>query len=390
MTILKTIPISFDGCIQMTKVKFADLRPSALGIEGCISEAVSRVISSGVYIGGSEVDRFEESFGRYVGGVFCAGVGNGLDAITLCLRALDVGVGDEVIVPANTYIATWMAISRVGATIIPVEPRVRDAQLDVEKLEQQISDKTKCIIVVHLYGHITDMASVLAIANKYGLRVIEDAAQAHGAKYRGDMVGSFPSDAVAWSFYPGKNLGAFGDAGAVTSRSQQLINRLKTLRNYGSSVKYENIEIGYNSRLDPLQAAILTVKLRSLDGWNSRRRCIADYYDTMLGNCPLRVLKPSHDVTSAYHLYPICVAPDDRDSLQKYLENLGIETLVHYPIPPHKQMAYRDSMPDATFRITEDLCQQMISLPIGPHLSDLEVDYVVSSIKSYYDNLGNK
>ncbi|MBC7489481.1 MAG: DegT/DnrJ/EryC1/StrS family aminotransferase, partial [Glaciimonas sp.] len=322
---------------------------------------------SGWFIGGPEVDQFEAEYASYCGTTYAIGVANGLDALHLTLRAMNVGPGDEVIVPSNTYIATWLAVSQCGATPVPVEPDARTYNIDPNLLEAAITPRTKVILPVHLYGQPADMDPILAIARKHSLRVLEDGAQAHGARYKGQRLGGH-GDAVAWSFYPGKNLGAMGDGGAITTNDAQLADRIRVLRNYGSRVKYVNEIQGYNSRLDPLQAAILSVKLVHLDEWNARRNAIAVRYQQDLVGCGFTLPFVPYWAEPAWHLY--VVLNPHRDALQKALNNTGIGTLIHYPIPPHLQGAYAAlEFGKGTFPIAERIHNEVLSLPISPSMT---------------------
>jgi dTDP-4-amino-4,6-dideoxygalactose transaminase len=292
---------------------------------------------------------------------------------------MDVGQGDEVIVPSNTYIATWLAVSQCGATPVPVEPDVRTYNIDPALIEAAITPRTKVILPVHLYGQPADMEPVLTIARKYGLRVLEDGAQAHGARYKGQRLGAH-GDAVAWSFYPGKNLGAMGDGGAVTTNDAQLADRIRVLRNYGSRVKYVNEVQGYNSRLDPMQAAILRVKLAYLDEWNARRSAIAARYQQGLTGFGLTLPHVPDWAEPAWHLY--VVQHPERDGLQKQMGDAGVGTLIHYPIPPHLQQAYASAgYEQGQFPIAEKIANQCLSLPMGPHLAIEQIPYVVETAK---------
>ena len=318
-------------------ISFLDLKSPYLELKQEIDLAIDRVVSSGVFIGGTEVERFEGNFASYCGAKYSIGVGNGLDALHLALRAMEVGPGHEVIVPSNTYIATWLAVSQCGATVVPVEPNAQTYNIEPSLIEAAITPRTKVILPVHLYGQPADMDPILSIARKHQLRVLEDGAQAHGARYKGHRIGGH-GDAVAWSFYPGKNLGAMGDAGAITTNDAKLADRIQSLRNYGSRVKYVNEVQGFNSRLDPLQAAILNVKLAYLDLWNDRRTTIADLYLSGLSQCGLGLPHVLAEVNSAWHLFVI--KSKHRDQLQKYLYDCGVSTLIHYPLPPFSQNAY--------------------------------------------------
>jgi len=362
------------------KVPFLNLQAAYLELESEIKEATNRVLSSGWYILGSEVEAFEQEFSNYCQAEYCIGVANGLDALILALRAMDIGPGDEIIVPSNTYIATWLAVSHCGAIPVPVEPNGKSYNIDPTLIESAIGEKTKAIIPVHLYGQPADLDPILEIAKKHDLYVLEDAAQCHGAKYKGKRIGSH-GDAVAWSFYPGKNLGALGDGGAVTSNNPEIADKIRILRNYGSEKKYYNQVIGYNSRLDPIQASVLRVKLKYLDEWNQRRVKIAEKYLSNIRCNEITLPFVKDDCNSVWHLFAIL--HNDRDSFQDFFTNKSISTVVHYPIPPHKQKAYREYCFDKyDLHYTEVLSRQLVSLPIGPHLSDDEVEYVTELINS--------
>lgn len=360
-------------------IPFLDLGAAYRELQTDIDAAVARTLASGYYIGGPEVDAFEDEFAVYCGTNHAIGLANGLDALHLVLRAMDVGPGDEVIVPSNTYIATWLAVSQCGATPVPVEPDARTYNIDPALIEAAITPRTKVILPVHLYGQPADMDPILAIARKHGLRVLEDGAQAHGARYKGKRLGSH-GDAVAWSFYPGKNLGAMGDGGAVTTNDAQLADRLRVLRNYGSRVKYVNEVQGYNSRLDPLQAAILRVKLPHLDEWNARRSAIAARYQEGLAGCGLTLPHVPDWAEPAWHLY--IVQHPQRDAFQKVLAELDVSTLIHYPIPPHLQAAYSQAgwLKD-DFPLAERMANQVLSLPIGPHLRSDEAENILMIVQ---------
>lgn len=363
------------------QIPFLNLEASYRELREELDAAVSRVLSSGWYILGDEVEQFEDEFARYCGAKHCIGVGNGLEALHLILRAYQIGPGDEVIVPANTYIATWLAISYAGATPVPVEPDPNTFNLDPSRIEAKITSRTRAILPVHLYGRIADMPEIVALGEHYGLKVIEDAAQAHGARLNGVRAGSL-GDAAGFSFYPGKNLGAFGDAGAVTTDDDELAQKIRLLRNYGSKEKYVNDVKGYNSRLDPIQAACLRVKLRYLDDWNERRATTATYYSRQLSQFD-SLLLPSTERSSlpSWHLYVVRI--QRRNDFSKYLSENGIATLVHYPIPPHRSSAYRDEMQNECLPITERLADEVVSLPIGPHLEPEERSRVVEVILQF-------
>lgn len=317
---------------------------------------------------------------NFCGATECVGLANGLDALHLALRAMDVGPGDEVIVPSNTYIATWLAVNQCGATIVPVEPDARTYNIDPALIEAAITPRTKVILPVHLYGQPADLDPILAIARKYGLRVLEDGAQAHGARYKGKRIGAH-GDVVAWSFYPGKNLGAIGDGGAITTDDPVLADRIRVLRNYGSRVKYVNELQGYNSRLDPLQAAILRAKLVHLDEWNSRRSAIASHYLEQLRDSDLELPFVPEWATPAWHLFVVSVPA--REQLQQQLSEAGVTTLIHYPIPPHLQQCYAElGWKEGTFPLAEQMAKQVLSLPIGPQLTSDHVEVVIRALKA--------
>ena len=360
-------------------VPFLDLGAAYRELQTEIDAAVARTLASGYYIGGPEVEAFEAEFASYCGASHAVGVANGLDALHLTLRAMDVGPGDEVIVPSNTYIATWLAVSQCGAKPVPVEPDARTYNIDPTRVEAAITSRTKVILPVHLYGQPADMDPILAIACKHGLQVLEDGAQAHGARYKGQRLGAH-GDAVAWSFYPGKNLGAMGDGGAVTTNSAALADRIRVLRNYGSRVKYVNEVQGYNSRLDPLQAAILRVKLANLDAWNARRGGIATRYQQGLVGSELILPYVPEWAEPVWHLYVL--QHSQRDALHKALAEAGIGALIHYPIPPHRQQAYaKADWGQGAFPLAERMAERVLSLPIGPQLTLEQVAAVVRALK---------
>ncbi len=366
------------------KVKFLDVGRTYNEIKEEINEAIFEVLNSGWYVLGKEVEQFEELWSSYCESKYSVGVASGLDSLILSLKALEIGIGDEVIVPSNTYIATWLAISSVGAKVIPVEPNKDTHNIDVNKIEELINKRTKAIIPVHLYGQPADLNPILAISKKYNLFVIEDAAQAHGASYYGKKIGSH-GDVVCWSFYPGKNLGAFGDGGAITTDNYKIAEKVKLLRNYGSSKKYHNEVKGLNSRLDPIQAAILRVKLKYLDNWNNRRRSLANEYNKKLSTKLFNTPKEIDGSNSAWHLYVI--RSNKRNLLQKYLTKNNIETIIHYPVAPYMQKAYfKDNLYDKEKRrISYNLSQEVLSLPIGPHISMEEVNYVINTLNSFIE-----
>lgn len=362
-------------------VPFLDLQAAYREIAGEIDEAARRAISSGRYIGGPELAAFEAEFADYCGAGHCVGVANGLDALHLALAAMGVGPGDEVILSSNGYIATWLAVSMAGATPVPVEPDERTHNLDPQLIEDSITERTRVLLPTHLYGQPAHLEPMLDVARRHGLRVLEDAAQAHGARYRGGRIGSH-GDAVCWSFYPSKNLGAFGDAGAVTTNNPELADSIRTLGNYGSPKRYVNSVRGFNSRLDPLQAAILRVKLRHLDRWNGLRAELAAMYHERLQGTRIELPFTPSWAEPVWHLYVIQV--DYRDELQAWLRSAGIETLVHYPIPPHRQQAYADlRLSEGTFPIAERLAKRVLSIPIGPHMTLEQAERVAEAVQGW-------
>jgi dTDP-4-amino-4,6-dideoxygalactose transaminase len=363
-------------------VPYLDLKSINLRHSHEYHNVLTRVLQSGRLVLGEEVLAFESEFAGWCGVDFCVGVGNGLDALNLVLRAWDIGPGDEVLVPSNTYIATWLAVTHCGARPVPVEPDPATFNIDVSKIEAAITSKTKAIIPVHLYGQTADMDGVLAIAHAHGIKVLEDAAQAHGSRWMGRRAGAL-GDAAGFSFYPGKNLGALGDGGAITTNDAALAERLRTLRNYGSQVKYQNKEIGLNSRLDELQAAFLRVKLPFLDSDNSDRAALALAYQKGLANLS-GLLLPSvlNRCDPVWHLY--VVQHPERDRLAEHLKANGIETLIHYPIAPHMQDAYTSlGIKPATLPIAESLHKRVLSLPIWPGMTFSQVEIVINAIKSF-------
>jgi len=366
------------------KIPFLDLGAAYEELKTEIDDAVRRVLESGWYILGQEVDTFESDWADYCGSAHAVGLANGLDALTLALRALEVGPGDEVIVPSNTYIATWLAVSSVGAKIVPVEPDPATYNIDSERIEAAITKNTRVVLPVHLYGQPVDIDPILAIARKYGLNTIEDAAQAHGAKYKGKRIGSH-GDIVCWSFYPGKNLGAIGDAGAITTNNADLADRIRVLRNYGSRVKYVNEVQGVNSRLDPIQAAVLRAKLPYLNDWTERRKVIAASYSQGLEDIGLVLPHVPDWADPAWHLY--VVKTFERDRFQNWLHSVGIGTLIHYPTSPHMQAAYADQhFDEGLFPIATQLAQSVISLPIGPQLDKLHVKKIIENARVFYNS----
>ncbi len=361
------------------RVPFLDLKSVNRNAENALQEAFRRVIDSGWYIQGKELETFESEFAEYCDVSHCVGVGNGLDAIHLLLEAYGIGPGDEVIVPSNTFIATWLAVTRCGATPIAAEPDPITYNIDSQAIEGAITSRTVAIIPVHLYGQPADMDTINCIAARYELLVIEDAAQSQGARYRGRPTGSL-GNAAATSFYPGKNLGALGDGGAVLTNDRAIAGKVKQLRNYGSPIKYQHDSLGYNSRLDELQAAFLRVKLRELDGANARRQEIAQHYTLAFAGSELQPPYVPDWAVPVWHLYVVCTAR--RDQLQKHLKLNGVETLVHYPIPPHLQKCYAE-MSHKPLPIAEKLATEVLSLPISPSMTKAEVDHVIDKVRSF-------
>jgi len=369
----------------MRRISFLDVGRTYQELKPELDAAIQRVMNSGWYILGEEVEAFEAEFADYCGVEFCVGVANGLDALQLILRAYGIGPGDEVVVPSHTFIATWLAVTYAGAKPVPVEPPDDTTYtISPHLIEAAISPRTRAIMPVHLYGCPADMTPIMRIAARHGLKVIEDAAQAHGARYLGRRVGNL-GDAAAFSFYPGKNLGAFGDGGAITTNDAKLAGRLRSLRNYGSSAKYVHDMQGLNSRLDPLQAAMLRVKLRKLDEWNARRLALAKCYLERLAGTRVTIPEIPAGFESVFHLFVIRTVR--RDLLQASLREAGIETLIHYPIPPHRQGAY-SCIQGQAFPVVERLAGEVLSLPIGPHLSIDDVDEVVDQMRKTLDVCG--
>lgn len=348
-------------------VPFLDLKAAYSELKREIDNAIARVLDSGLYILGPEVEAFEVEYAAYCEAEYAIGVANGLDALHLALLAMGVGPGDEVIVPSNTYIATWLAVTRCGATLVPVEPVEATYNIDPERIEAAITPATRVILPVHLYGQPADLDPILDVARRHGLRVLEDAAQAHGARYKGRRIGAH-GDAVAWSFYPGKNLGALGDGGAVTTNDPEIADRIRVLRNYGSRVKYVNEMKGFNSRLDPIQAAVLRVKLRALDDWNARRSGIAKRYLKGLAGSGLVLQQVPECAEPVWHLF--VVRHHERDELVKRLNEAGVGTLIHYPVPPHLQAAYAEmGYGVGAFPVAERMAGEVMSLPMGPQMT---------------------
>lgn len=364
------------------KVPFVDLKPMHNEIDKKLHEAFDEVLNSSIFIQGQQCDEFEKEFAKYVGTSYCVGVATGLDSLTLSLRALGVGEGDEVIVPSNTYIATAFAVSNVGAIPVFVEPTITSFNIDPSRIEEKITDKTRAVIAVHLQGRPADMDPILEIAKKYDLFVVEDAAQAHGTTYKGKKVGSF-SDVAAWSFYPGKNLGALGDAGCITTNNRAIAEKIRALGNYGSDYKYHHIYQGTNSRLDEMQAAFLRVKLPELERWNDYRRKVANRYLTEITNPLIKLPQPVDDTFD--HIYHVFVIRcDRRDELEEYLRKNGIGTVKHYPVPMHLQKAYEClHIGEGELPIAEEISKTVVSLPMYYGISKEQVDYVINIINEF-------
>lgn len=360
------------------RVPFLDLSASYRELQSDIETAVLRSLRSGWYIGGTDVESFENAYAAFTHSQHCVGLANGLEALHIALKALGVQPSDEVIVPSNTFIATWLAISECGAVPVPVEPDPLTCNIDCSRIEAAITERTKVIVPVHLYGQPADMDAVLAVARRHGLRVLEDAAQAQGARYKGQPIGAH-GDMVAWSFYPGKNLGAVGDAGAITTNDTALADKVRVLRNYGSRRRYVNEVQGYNSRLDPVQASVLQVKLAHLAEWNGRRAQVAARYTKAFSDTGLVLPVVPDWADPVWHLY--CVRHPKRDRLRQLLADRGVETLVHYPIPPHLQAAYAClGYGQGDFPLAESMADSLISLPIGPAMSDEQVTYAINAV----------
>ena len=363
------------------KIPFVSFLPMEHELDKELREAFNRVYTRSWYIEGVEDEAFEKSFAEYCDSKYCIGVGNGLDALMLALKALGVGEGDEVIVPSNTYIATALAVTYVGATPVFVEPDIRTFNIDPSRIEEKITDKTKAVMPVHLYGQPCDMEPIMEIAKKYNLYVVEDCAQAHGATYKGKRIGSF-GDAAGFSFYPGKNLGALGDGGAAVTNNKEIANKIRALGNYGSDYKYHHIYKGNNSRLDELQAAFLLAKLPHLDRLNEERRRIAKLYSEGIHNP--KVITPiiKDECAPVWHIYGVRCA--DRDALEKHLNDKGIGTNKHYPIPMHLQECYSDlGIPQGALPIAEEISATELSIPMYYGMTDEEIKYVINAINEF-------
>jgi dTDP-4-amino-4,6-dideoxygalactose transaminase len=373
----------------MNNIPFLNFAPMHTAIRAEMHAAFQTVYDSNWFVMGKHVESFEKQYAHFNQVAHCIGVSNGLDALHLALNALGVGEGDEVIVPSNTYIATLLAVSYVGATPVLVEPNINTYNINPSNIEKAITNKTKVIMPVHLYGQACEMDAIMLIAEKYGLYVVEDNAQAHGATFQNKLTGSF-GDVNGTSFYPGKNLGALGDAGAVTTNDDTLAQKIRILRNYGSEIKYHNEVIGYNHRLDEMQAAFLSVKLSYLNEWTKQRQQIAQSYTKTLKNIGDLILPVTHpEATHVYHLYVI--RTQHRDALQNHLTNHGIGTMIHYPIPPHKQNAYTSlGYQKGDFRVAEEIADTCLSLPIWPGMGIEDVKQIVSIIKNFFGIINKK
>lgn len=363
------------------KIPFVSFEPMHKEIEKEILSKFKEVYEKNWFIQGEEVEKFEEEFAKFCDSKYCIGCGNGLDALYLILRAFDIGHGDEVIVPSNTYIATALAVSYTGAKPVFVEPEMDSYNIDPELIEKAVTDKTKAIIAVHLYGQPADMDLINTIAKKYNLKVIEDAAQAHGSLYKGKKVGSL-GDAAGFSFYPGKNLGALGDAGAVVTNNKELADKIRAIANYGSHKKYHHIYKGTNSRLDEVQASFLRIKLRNLDKWNEDRRSIAEKYINGINNA--NIIKPVEADYAKHVWHLFVIRTERRDEFQKYLNDNGIGTTIHYPIPMHMQEAYKElAISEGSLPLAEKISAEVISLPMWYGMEDEEINYVIEKINSW-------
>ena len=362
------------------KLPFLDLQPTYAASREAIDAALARVAGSGWFILGKELEAFERQWAAYCGSAHAVGLGNGLDALHLGLRALGVGEGDEVIVPSNTYIATWLAVSQCGATPVPVEPDARTYNLDATRIAAAITPRTKVILPVHLYGQPADMDAINAVAREHGLKVLDDCAQAHAARWRGRVVGAL-ADVSAWSFYPGKNLGAMGDGGGLTTDDGAVADEVRVLRNYGSRIKYHNEVKGLNSRLDEMQAAVLAAKLPDLDRLTDQRRTIAARLLDGLAGAPVVLTFVPEGAEPAWHLFVI--RHEARDRLQAALAEQGIGTLIHYPVPPHRQPAYVElGYDEGDFPIAEAIHREVLSLPLWPGMTEAQVDALIAAVRA--------
>lgn len=360
-------------------IKFLDLKKINNRYREEIDSRIKDILDKGWYLQGEENENFTKNFANFCGTKFALGVANGLDALNLIIKAYGFGNGDEIIVPANTYIATILAISENGCIPILVEPDIKTYNINPDSIEEKITSKTKAIMVVHLYGQAVQMEKIWKIAKKYNLKIIEDSAQAHGAIYQENRTGNL-GDASGFSFYPGKNLGCIGDGGAVTTNDEELFNKIKAIANYGSDRKYHHIYKGVNSRLDEIQAAVLDVKLNHLDSDNNKRREISKYYRENIKNSKIILPETYDEKSHVWHIF--AVRTKNRDKFQKYLTEKGIQTIIHYPTPPHKQGAYKE-WNNLSFPITEEIHNTILSLPISPVMTDSEIEKVVEVVNEY-------
>lgn len=360
-------------------IKFLDLKKINNRYREEIDSRIKNILDKGWYLQGEENENFTKNFANFCGTKFALGVANGLDALNLIIKAYGFGNGDEIIVPANTYIATILAISENGCIPILVEPDIKTYNINPDSIEEKITSKTKAIMVVHLYGQAVQMEKIWKIAKKYNLKIIEDSAQAHGAIYQENRTGNL-GDASGFSFYPGKNLGCIGDGGAVTTNDEELFNKIKAIANYGSDRKYHHIYKGVNSRLDEIQAAVLDIKLKHLDSDNNKRREISKYYRENIKNSKIILPETYDEKSHVWHIF--AVRTQNRDEFQKYLTEKGIQTIIHYPTPPHKQGAYKE-WNNLSFPITEEIHNTILSLPISPVMTDSEIEKVVEVVNEY-------
>lgn len=360
-------------------IKFLDLKKINNRYREEIDSRIKDILDKGWYLQGEENENFTKNFANFCGTKFALGVANGLDALNLIIKAYGFGNGDEIIVPANTYIATILAISENGCIPILVEPDIKTYNINPDSIEEKITTKTKAIMVVHLYGQAVQMEKIWKIAKKYNLKIIEDSAQAHGAIYQKKRTGNL-GDASGFSFYPGKNLGCIGDGGAVTTNDEELFNKIKAIANYGSDRKYHHIYKGVNSRLDEIQAAVLDIKLKHLDSDNNKRRKISKYYRENIKNSKIILPETYDEKSHVWHIF--AVRTHNRDEFQKYLTEKGIQTIIHYPTPPHKQGAYKE-WNNLSFPITEEIHNTILSLPISPVMTDSEIEKVVEVVNEY-------
>lgn len=360
-------------------IKFLDLKKINNRYREEIDSRIKNILDKGWYLQGEENENFTKNFANFCGTKFALGVANGLDALNLIIKAYGFSNGDEIIVPANTYIATILAISENGCIPILVEPDIKTYNINPDSIEKKITSKTKAIMVVHLYGQAVQMEKIWKIAKKYNLKIIEDSAQAHGAIYQENRTGNL-GDASGFSFYPGKNLGCMGDGGAVTTNDEELFNKIKAIANYGSDRKYHHIYKGVNSRLDEIQAAVLDIKLKHLDSDNNKRREISKYYRENIKNSKIILPETYEEKSHVWHIF--AVRTHNRDEFQKYLTEKGIQTIIHYPTPPHKQGAYKE-WNNLSFPITEEIHNTILSLPISPVMTDSEIEKVVEVVNEY-------